>query len=105
MDDLIRMLTCPCRQENGAITCRCPDLAPRFRCSCTNCIAARLARIEDMDLPFQQCGYETGSGEAEPMQLGFAKMLGVPLATKTVCVLRDGHVGKHQMVPLTTGGR
>jgi len=100
MEDLLRMLTCPCRHENGAVTCRCPDLAPSFRCSCANCIAQRLARIEDMDLPFQQCSYEAGASDAEPMQAGIAKMLGVPVTTRVVCVLRDGHAGKHQTVPL-----
>lgn len=101
MEDLLRMLSCLCRQEDGSVKCSCPERAPQFRCSCGNCVSQRLAKIEDADLPFEQCPFEMGGGgNSEPLQPAIATMLGVPVATKAVCVLRTGHAGKHQIVPL-----
>lgn len=101
MEEIMRMLTCPCRTETGAVSCRCHELAPKHRCGCTQCISQRLARLETMDEPFTQCEHEQSAANIEPVHAGIAKMFGVPAAVKFVCVLRAGHEGKHAVVPVT----
>lgn len=101
MEDLIRMLTCPCRDGAGKVSCRCHELAPKFRCGCASCISQRLARLEDMDCPFDQCKHEQDVSDTEPLQVGLVKMLGVPATAKFVCILRHGHEGKHAVVPIS----